>query len=100
MKIPEKGYYYHYKHTEDSINNYAYEVLGVAVHTEEKKHLVVYRPLYKNTFFEGEDFCARPLDMFMGDVLKDRKTFSRFVKITDPKTIEELGKIKEDMYKN
>lgn len=33
--MPEKGYYYHYKHdSEGEINNYAYEVIGVGLHSE------------------------------------------------------------------
>ncbi len=34
--IPEKGFYYHYKHDpKGEVNNYAYEVMGVGSHTEE-----------------------------------------------------------------
>jgi hypothetical protein len=51
-KVPEKGFYYHYKHDSNgSINNYAYEVIGVGHHTEEENaHFVVYWPLYKEAF--------------------------------------------------
>jgi hypothetical protein len=51
--IPEPGFYYHYKHDPNgSVNNYAYEVLGIGHHTEdscrpEDEYLVVYRPLYE-----------------------------------------------------
>jgi hypothetical protein len=34
----------------------------------------------------------------MGDVTKDGKTFPRFTKITDPATIAELERIREEMY--
>ena len=31
MKLPEKGFYYHYKHDSNlDVNNYSYEVIGVA----------------------------------------------------------------------
>jgi hypothetical protein len=36
--------------------------------------------------------------MWMGDVTKDGKTFPRFTKITDPATIAELERIREEMY--
>lgn len=35
-KVPEVGFYYHYKHDPTgSVNNYAYEVVGVGFHTED-----------------------------------------------------------------
>lgn len=35
-KIPEKGFYYHYKHDpKGEFNNYAYEVVGLGLHTED-----------------------------------------------------------------
>lgn len=97
-EIPQKGYYYHYKHTEDSINNYAYEVMGIARNTEEKTFTVLYRPLYESEWMKPADFQSRPLEMFMGEVEKDGKTFPRFSKITDPEIIEKLEKIKREMY--
>lgn len=105
MKIPEKGYYYHYKHTQGSINNYAYEVLGVGRNTEENTYTVLYRPLYQNDWMKPADYQSRPLEMFMESVVKpassagrDGKTISRFTKITDKKIIAELEKIKREMY--
>jgi hypothetical protein len=52
MNIPEPGFYYHYKHDKNgSINNYAYEVVGVGHHTEEQDtYFVNYRPLYDTAF--------------------------------------------------
>ena len=82
INVPEKGFYYHYKHDPNgSLENYAYEVLGVACHTEEGNYLVIYRPLYKNTYLDATDYSARPLPMFMENVTKDDKTFPRFRKI-------------------
>src|SRR4051812_40692059 len=104
-KIPEKGFYYHYKHdTNGPVNNYAYEVVGVGVHTEddcrpEDAHLMVYRPIYEASVFKaGKLFDIRPLDMWMENVTKNGKTFPRFQKISDPKIISELEKIKKEMY--
>jgi hypothetical protein len=104
-RVPELGFYYHYKHDPaKAINDYAYEVMGVGVHTEddcrpEDANMVVYRPLYEASVFKaGKLFDLRPLDMWMGDVEKDGKTFLRFQKITDPEIISELKMIREKMY--
>jgi hypothetical protein len=93
----EKGYYYHFKHA-GSINDHAYYVLGTAMHTEDESTLVVYQPLYENTFLKEADFCVRPLPMFTEIVERDGATFPRFQKITDPAIIAELVKIREAMY--
>lgn len=110
-KVPEKGFYYHYKSSYGSdpsklVNDYAYEVVGVGVHSEddcrpEDANMVVYRPLYEAAVFKaGKLFDLRPLEMWMGDVEKDGKTFPRFKKITDQKIIAELKKIQTEMYGN
>ncbi len=105
IRVPDSGFYYHYKHdVNGAINNYAYEMVGVGVHTEddcrdEDANMVVYRPLYEASVFKaGKLFDLRPLEMWMGDVTKDGKTFPRFQKITDPAVISELEKIKNQMY--
>lgn len=104
-KIPENGFYYHYKHDpKKEVGNYAYEVLGVGFHTEddsreEDKNLVVYRPLYESSVYKaGKFFDIRPLSMFLEKVTKDEKTFDRFAKITDPDTLVKLKTIKSKMY--
>ncbi|MBX4198209.1 DUF1653 domain-containing protein [Candidatus Parcubacteria bacterium] len=104
-KVPENGLYYHYKHDpKGEVNNYAYEVMGVGHHTEDDcrpidQNMVVYRPLYEASVYRaGKLFDIRPLEMFLEDVTKEGKTFPRFKKITDPKVISELEKIKKQMY--
>ena len=104
-KIPEKGFYYHYKHdVSGPVNNYAYEVIGVGCHTEdncrpEDANMVVYRPLYEASVYKaGKLFDLRPLDMWMGQVIKDGISFPRFAIITNLTVIDELEKIKEQMY--
>ncbi len=104
-RVPENGFYYHYKHNpEGTINDYAYEVVGVGYHTEddcrpEDTNLVVYRPLYESSVYKaGKSFDVRPLKMFMEEVTKEGKTFPRFTKITDPELIAKLEKIKGEMY--
>lgn len=104
-RVPEKGFYYHYKHDPlGPINNYAYEVIGVGHHTEddhrpEDENMVVYQPLYEAAVYKaGRLFDIRPLEMFLEEVVKDGNKISRFQKITDPKTIEELKVIRSKMY--
>lgn len=103
--IPEKGFYYHYKHDpKGEANNYAYEVIGVGHHTEddarpEDKYMVVYLPIYEAFVYKaGKMFDLRPLEMWMGNVEKDGKTFPRFAKITDQNIIAKLKEIKKEMY--
>lgn len=60
------GIYQHYKG-----NNY--EVIGVATHSENETHLVVYRPLY------GErGLWVRPLSMFTEEVKVNGRSVERF----------------------
>lgn len=104
-KIPEPGFYYHYKHDPNgSVNNYAYEVIGVGYHTEddcrpEDVNLVVYRPVYESSVYKaGKFFDIRPLGMFMESVTKEGKTSPRFAKIADPAIIAQLEAMKRAMY--
>ncbi len=104
-KVPQKGFYYHYKHDPaKAFNDYAYEVVGVGVHTEndcrpEDTNMVVYRPLYDAPIFEaGKLFYLRPMDMWMGDVTKEGHTFPRFSLIKDPEIIAKLENIRTEMY--
>lgn len=105
QNVPEKGFYYHYKHDlQGAVNNYAYEFMGVGHHTEddcrpEDQLLGVYRPLYEAFVYKnGKMFDVRPLSMWMEDVTKEGKTFPRFQKITDPEVIFSLEKTRREMY--
>lgn len=99
MEIPKKGFYRHYKHNpEKGFNDYVYEVIGVALHSEEKVYLVAYRPLYKNTYLAPANFSVRPLQMFIEDVNNDDKNMPRFEYITDKEIILKLEIIKDEMY--
>ena len=62
--------YRHYKGNE-------YEVVGVALQTETRIPLVVYKPLYPCEF----NLFARPLAMFMESVTVDGEKVSRFTHI-------------------
>ncbi len=104
-KVPDIGFYYHYKHDpKGEVNNYAYEVIGVGHHTEddcrpEDANMVVYRPLYDSFLFKnGKLFDLRPLDMWMGTVEKDGASISRFTKVTDEATLEKLVEVRKQMY--
>ena len=58
-RIPKKGFYYHYKHDpKGNFDNYAYEILGIAVHSETEEKTVVYRPLYESSYFAGRDYSG------------------------------------------
>lgn len=105
-EVPEKEFYYHYKHDpEGPTNNYAYEVIGVGHHTEEylpieDMLMVVYRPLYEGAgvYKAGKLFDLRPLGMFLEYITKEGKTFPRFKKISDEAVIKELEAIRVRMY--
>ena len=107
-EVPDNGFYYHYKHDPAvSVDNFAYEVLGVAHHTEddvreEDMYIVIYRPLYREAFVyrNGKMFDARPLSMFMESVTKDGIEKKRFTKIKDASILEKLEIKKVEMYLN
>jgi hypothetical protein len=71
-KLPEPGYYYHFKHDPAGpLNNYAYYIYGVGHHTEndcrpEDAFMQVCRPLYGGAYAyrNGGLFDLRPLQMF------------------------------------
>lgn len=104
-QMPEPGYYYHYKHDPaGSVNNYAYYIYGVGHHTEddcrpEDTFMQVYRPLYDAHVYRlGKLFDLRPLQMFYEPADWQGKMVERFTKITDPRVIEALQKIRAEMY--
>jgi len=105
--MPERGFYYHYKHDASGpIHNYAYEVVGVGHHTEddcrpEDANMVVYRPLYDALVYRmGKLFDLRPLEMWMGDVQLEGKSVPvpRFMRIRNPEIIAELEAKRREMY--
>lgn len=49
------------------INDYLYEIVGLAEHTESKENMMIYRALYGN-----RKLYARPLDMFMSEVDRNK----------------------------
>ena len=96
-QVPVKGFYYHFKHDPSgAVNNYAYEVIGVGVHTEEDcdprdANMVVYLPLYDGPIADQQHlFHIRPLSMWMGETVIDGVPMPRFTQITDPDVILQL----------
>ena len=61
------GRYRHYKGN-------AYEVIGIARHSETDEALVVYRTLYGDG-----SLWVRPLEIFIEDVVVDGRTVPRFM---------------------
>ena len=52
---------------ESATNMYLYKIVGLAEHTETGEKLMVYKAMY-----DKELMCARPLEMFMGEVDRDK----------------------------
>lgn len=44
-------------------NMYLYEIIGVAIHSETREQMMVYRPLY-----DDGGMYVRPLEMFLSEV--------------------------------
>jgi hypothetical protein len=66
MDTVKVGRYWHYKGQE-------YTVIGVAIHTETKEELVVYRKE-----FDDHGLRVRPKDQFLGMVEVEGKMIPRF----------------------
>ena len=48
-------------------NKYLYEIVGVAVHSETREPMMVYRALY-----DDKGMYVRPLDMFLSEVDREK----------------------------
>ena len=66
------GRYRHFKGRE-------YEVIGIARHSEDESPLVVYRKLYDDL-----SLWVRPADMWNEEVVRDGRTYIRFVWMDEP----------------
>ena len=69
----EKGTYCHLK------TGHLYEVIGIAVHSEDSSQLVVYRPLYKTEI----ELFVRPYEMFAELVSINGSRQPRFKRVQD-----------------
>ena len=105
-KLPESGYYYHFKHDPDGpLNNYAYYIYGVGHHTEddcrpEDAFMQVYRPLYEESYAyrNGGLFDLRPLRMFFEPAERGGEKIPRFTRIVDQDVIARLEAIRARLY--
>lgn len=68
----ETGFYKHYK-------GKIYEVLFVALHSENLEEMVVYKPLYESI----SCYWVRPKQMFCEEVEINGKKVKRFERISD-----------------
>lgn len=75
--VVEPGEYLHYK-------GQRYEVFSLATHSETEEKLVVYRPLYGESYEAGDrfgDVWVRPLAMFVETVEVNGQTKPRFKRV-------------------
>lgn len=71
MDYPKKGIYRHFK-------GGRYELIDIARHSETREEMVVYRALYGDG-----GLWVRPLSMWSETVVRDGKTYTRFVPEAD-----------------
>lgn len=64
------GIYEHYKGNQ-------YRVIGVGIHSETLEPVVIYEPLYKSK----AKLWVRPYEMFIGEVVIEGVSVSRFRKV-------------------
>lgn len=99
MQKPSLGFYHHYKHDPaQGLTHHAYELLGLARHTEDESLLVRYRPLYVSEHLGEAVEYVRPLELWDVLVHWEGKTVSRFSPITNPDEIAELEDVRKKMY--
>ena len=68
-RAPNKGETYrHYKGD-------MYEVVGLAIHSNDDIWMVIYKPLYENA---DAEFFTRPLDEWFSDIEWEGKVVERF----------------------
>lgn len=104
-EIPSKGFYYHFKHDPTGpVNNYAYEVIGVGIHSEDDCDpndavMVGFIPLYDCPLADQLHlFQIRPLAMWMGEASVGGMRVPRYVRITDPNVIAQLKRARAEIY--
>ncbi len=71
------GKYEHYK------TKKIYEVIDLAIHSETKEEMVVYRALYHCEEFGLNQLWVRPKSMFLEEVIVNGDKVPRFKKISD-----------------
>ncbi len=66
------GQYQHFR------NKKFYEVIGVALHSETKEEMVVYKALYESDHLPFGQLWVRPKQMFLEQVLHEGNWVPRF----------------------
>lgn len=69
------GKYQHFK------NKKLYEVIGLAIHSETREKMVIYKALYDSEEFGEDQIWVRPKTMFFEKVIHNGQTVSRFQRI-------------------
>lgn len=68
--------YRHYKN-----KDHLYEIVGIAIHSENQEELVIYKALYESEEFGKNALWARPKEMFLENVVVNGVEVPRFEKI-------------------
>ena len=68
-----------YRHYKDHL----VEVIGIALHSETKEELVIYKKLHDVGEYKKGQLWARPKKMFLEEVVVHGKTIPRFTLVTD-----------------
>ncbi len=99
-KWPEEGFYFHFKHDPTgSVNNYAYQVVGVGKDVDSDKLQIEYLPLYERPGVNPRLRCHRNLRDFVGNLTRDGVRHKRFTQITDKRIIARLEYLRDEMFK-
>ena len=59
-------------------DDYTYEIIWIAKHSETDEELVIYKPLYDTAWLENKQFAARPLAMWYEKVNVGGEYVQRF----------------------
>lgn len=72
LEDPKPGKYQHYK------TGNLYEVIGIALHSETREEMVIYKALYHCEEFDDNRIWVRPKKMFLEYVEQNGKQIPRF----------------------
>lgn len=104
-RAPKCRFYHHHKHVPgERIQNFAVEVLGIAVLSGEaagevEQYYVRTRKLYNGSTTRPTDVeTIYSLEEFTGSIVKNDVNVPRFREIHDPEDIFELHKISAELY--
>jgi hypothetical protein len=96
--LPKAGqFYYHFKHQDsEGLMHYLFQIIGTAIHSEDKKVFVVYKSFDPNSYAakNGLDYIVRPIEMFIENVEKPEINYfgPRFRLVEDVEVVRRLEK--------